>query len=197
MQLTVENIREQIPYYLTQEQQAGLVKALADFPAGMNYYTNKHEADLLQGDCWTSLQLIRFETAERKSVRGIVLSNSCDVAPENRRDTPVQLLFAPIISLDAFAAVLVKQGLQAESIESKLKAIREQKITSIFFLPKGGSLGADYIAVLDDIHSMPAKIFLEDDARTKLGTLSLSGFYLFLLKLSVHFCRFHENVDRD
>lgn len=197
MQLTVESIRDQIPFYLTKEQQEGLVKALADFPAGMNYYTNKHETDLLQGDCWTSLHLFRFETGERKAVRGIILSNSCDVAPENQRDTPVRLLFAPIISLNAFVSLLEKNGLKAASIESKVKAIREQKITSIFFLPRGGALSTDYIAILDDVHAMPSESFFKTGDKAKLATLSLPGFYMFLLKLSVHFCRFHENVVRD
>lgn len=30
----------------------------------------------------------------------------------------------------------------------------------------------------------------------KLVTLSQQGFYMFLLKLSIHFCRFQENIAR-
>ena len=48
--------------------------------------------------------------------------------------------------------------------------------------------------LLDDLHSMP--IELHGQAAEKLFTLSMAGFYLFVLKLSVHFCRLHENVDR-
>ncbi len=197
MQLTVESIQNQIPYYLTRAQKEGLVKALADFPKGMNYYTLKHDSDLLQGDGWTALQAIRFETGERKGVQGLVLSNSCDIDPQNPRAIPVRLVFVPIIKLDAYENLLKGQGIEAGSISRKIGAIREQLVTSMFFLPKGGQLNSDYIAVLDDIHAMPSNAFLNDGARKKVFTLSQAGFYLFLLKLSIHFCRFHENVARD
>lgn len=197
MQLTAENIQQQIPYYLTREQQEGLVKELAGFPAGMNYYTLKHRTDLLQGDGWSHLQVVRFESGERKGVKGIILSNSCDINPENRREFPVRLMFVPILRLEAFKEQLRRVGVSEEVVAAKIGAIREQKVTSIFFLPKGGSLDSDYIAVLDDVHTMPAAVFWTDTSKAKIFTLSLAGFYLFLLKLSVHLCRFHENVDRD
>lgn len=197
MQLSVENIRDQIPYYLTHAQKEGLVKALADFHKGMNYYTIKHGTDLLQGDGWTALQLIRFETGERKGVQGIVLSNSCDIDPANPRAIPLRLMFAPIIKLDAYESILRARGIDDGTISRKINAIREQLVTSMFFLPKGGQLSCDHIAVLDDVHSMPSQTFLGNDARRKVFTLSQAGFYLFLLKLSIHFCRFHENLVRD
>lgn len=197
MQLTAESIQQQIPYYLTQEQQEGLVKELSSFPAGLNYYTIKHRNDLLQGDGWSQFQVIRFESGERKGVKGLVLSNSCDIDPDNPRDLPVRLLFAPIIKLQSFENQLLRVGIPQESVSAKIRAIREQRVTSIFFLPKGGSLDSEYVALLDDVHTMPAAVFWQDAEKTKLFTLSLAGFYLFLLKLSVHLCRFHECVDRD
>ena len=79
MGITVENIKDHIPYYLAQEAKEGLVKALRDFPEKMNYYTTTHPDELLQGDGWNSLDIINVETAERKSIKGIILSNSCDI----------------------------------------------------------------------------------------------------------------------
>ena len=183
MQLTVESIREHIPYYLTREQQDGLLRELAGFPAGMNYYTIKHSTELLQGDGWTPLPVIRFETGERRGVKGIVLSNSCDVDLSNRRDLSVRMVFVPIIRLEAYIKLLRGNGVPDESISGKVRSIKEQKITSIFFLPMGGALDSDYIAVLDDAHTIPTDAFWNDKGRTKLFTLSLSGFYLFLLKV--------------
>ena len=66
----------------------------------------------------------------------------------------------------------------------------------MFYLPKGGALEDEYVALLDDLHSIPAHAFERVAEKKKLFTLSMVGFYLFLLKLSVHFCRFHENVAR-
>jgi hypothetical protein len=197
MDITVEDIKEYIPYYLTQEAKEGLVKALKDFPEKMNYYTSKHQDDLLQGDGWNNLDIINIETAEKKSIQGIILSNSCDISSENTRDIPVHIVFAPIIPLSIYEDLLAKNGIAPDKVSSKINSIKLQKVTSLFFLPKGGYLESDYIAVLDDLHTLPVQLFYKKTDRKKQFTLSQAGFYLFLFKLSIHFCRFHENVFRD
>jgi hypothetical protein len=197
MGITVEDIKEHIPYYLTQEAKEGLVKALKDFPEKMNYYTTKHPNELLQGDGWNSLDIINVETAERKSIKGIILSNSCDIRSENTRDVPARIVFAPILPLSLYEGLLAQSGIDLNKVSSKINSIKLQKVTSLFYLPKGGCLESDYIAVLDDLHTLPVQLFCKKSDRGKQFTLSQAGFYLFLFKLSVHFCRFHENVFRD
>jgi hypothetical protein len=197
MGIMAEDIREHIPYYLTQEAKNGLVKALNDFREKINYYTAKHQDQLLQGDGWNSLDIINIETAERKSIKGIILSNSCDISSENIRDVPAHIVFAPIIPLSLYEDLLARNGVDLEKLSSKVSAIKLQRVTSLFYLPKGGSLESDYIAVLDDLHTVPAVCFYRKPDREKLFTLSQTGFYLFLFKLSIHFCRFHEKVFRD
>lgn len=197
MGIMLEDIKEHIPYYLTQEAKKGLVKALKDFPEKMNYYTTKHQDELLQGDGWNSLDTINLETAERKSIKGIILSNSCDISQGNPRDAPARIIFAPIIPLSLYEALLTKSGIDLEKVSSKVSSIRLQKVTSLFYLPKGGCLESDHIAVLDDLHTLPVQGFFKKTDREKQFTLSQAGFYLFLFKLSIHFCRFHENVFRD
>ena len=197
MGITVEDIKEHIPYYLTQEAKEGLVKALKDFPEKMNYYTTKHPDELLQGDGWNSLDIINIETAERKSIKGIILSNSCDISPENTRDLPARIVFAPIFPLSLYEGLLAQSGIDLNKVSSKISSIKLQKVTSLFYLPKGGCLESDYIAVLDDLHTLPVQLFCKKHDRERQFTLSQAGFYLFLFKLSIHFCRFHENVFRD
>lgn len=196
MVVSPESIQDHLPYYLTREQKEGLVKALAAFPRPIDYYINQHLMEMLQGDGWAGLELIRFEDGARNRIKGIVLSNSCDIDPNNKRDFPARIVFAPIIKLSRFADLLMANGLSQDQVESRFHTIREQKVTSMFYLPKGGELGDEYVALLDDIHTIPARSFNMIDERKKLFTLSLVGFYLFLLKLSVHFCRFHEEVAR-
>jgi hypothetical protein len=196
MEITPESIREQIPYYLTQDQKDGLTKALRDFPADTNYYLHAYENELLQGDGWTKLQVRSFDTGEKKSILGIILSNTCDVAPENKRDFPAKIAFAPIIPLSAYVTLLYRSGINQDQVQNKVSSIREQRVTNIFFLPAGSGLQEDHIALLDDLHTMPAKIFELETEKSKSFTLSLIGFYLFVLKLSVHFCRFHDKVPR-
>lgn len=197
MDLNIDQLKDQIPYYLTREQKDGLIKALSDFPEKMNYYTMLHKEDLLQGDGWSSLTIINFYSCEKKNVKGIIVSNSCDISMENPRDTPPKVIFSPIIKLDGYIQKLKESGLAIHKVEDKLRAIKEQKITSIFYLPKQSILDGDYIALLDDTHSMPAHIFWHNTDKQKIFTLSQVGFYLFIMKLSIHFCRFHENVIRD
>jgi hypothetical protein len=101
------------------------------------------------------------------------------------------------VPLQAFADLLsASSHLQPEQINDKLTSIRKQRITSLFYLPRGGGLDADHIAVLDDLHAIPLATFLEEGERRKLFTLGQMGFYLFLFKLSIHFCRFQEGVIR-
>lgn len=196
MQITTESIKEQIPYYLTQEAKDNLIEALDRFPRQIDYYLDKYWQELLQGDGWTSVEVFRFDDGCRKSVRAILLSNSCDIAAQNKRDLPAKLIFAPIIKLNRYRDLLVAAGLDHQRIESKTTAIKEQKVTSLFYLPKGANLDDDYVALLDDLHTVPFNAFGTKADRHKLFTLDQVGFYLFLLKLSVHFCRFHEEVPR-
>jgi hypothetical protein len=196
MTFTEDSLREQIPYYLTADQKAGFLKALEDFPNNINYYGSGYDDDILQGDGWTKLTVVRFETGDRGSIRGIVLSNSCDVASENKRDFPVNITFAPIVPLDEYRKVLEKAGLDPDTIKHKIAVITDQRVTNIFYLPLGAALEQDHIALFGDIHSMPAKAFEVEQAKSKLFTLNLAGFYLFIFKLSIHFCRFHENLAR-
>lgn len=197
MGLTLDDIKEYIPYYLTQEAKQGIVKALGDFPEKINYYTIRSENDLLQGDGWSCLDVMDIETGKHKAVKGIVLSNSCDVSIENARSLPAKIVFAPIIPLHLYKELLVRRGVVEDAVFSKIDAIKSQKVSSIFYLPKGGCLDCDYIAVLDDLHSLPLNFFSRKCDKKRQFTLSQVGFYLFLFKLSIHFCRFHENVLRD
>jgi hypothetical protein len=197
MELSGESIGTYIPYYLTQGDKDALVRALADFDS-IVYYKRLDHPTALQGDGWSSLQLLKYETGEKKKVRGIILSNSCDIDPSNKRDIPGRLLFAPIIRLKSYGELLNQAGISKEKIASKFDSIRKQFVSTLFYLPVGEALDDEYIALLDDIHSIPQSVFLEEKERKKLFTLSLPGFYLFILKLSIHFCRFSdEGVTRN
>lgn len=145
---------------------------------------------------WTSVEVIRFDDGDRKFVRAVLLSNSCDIAAENKRDLPAKLTFATIIKLNRYLDLLKSAGLDYQQIKSKITAIKEQRVTSLFYLPKGANLDDEYVALLDDLHTVPFNAFRLKADRQKLFTLDQVGFYLFLLKLSVHFCRFHEEVPR-
>jgi hypothetical protein len=192
-----EQIAIFLPSYLSSDEQNNLFAQLKEFPHNKNFYlpTSSFPNDVLQGDGWKGFIAINFDTTEKKAVTGIVLSNSCDIDPANKRDHPPNILFAPIISLQKYAALLFDSGKNAAAINDKLSDIRAQKTTSIFYLPEFGDTIGESIVLLDDVHRHPAPHFYKTK-RNKIFTLNQYAFYIFLIKLSIHLTRLGERVHR-
>jgi hypothetical protein len=202
MNLDAETLIQQIPYYLTAEDQKVLLDELKAISCGgtakylLSTYQDSFKEMMLQGDGWRGFQLFLFETGERRSVRGVVLSNSCDVDPNNPREVPARVIFAPLVKLAVFKALLNTSGIGADRVADKIAAIKAQKTSNIFYLPADGVLEEDYVVRFDDAHNMPVAAHTVSSDREKLFTLSNTGFYMLVFKLSVHFCRFQEKVNR-
>lgn len=202
MNFDVQSLQQQLPYYLTAEDRQALVDELKALSQGgaadyfLSPYQDTFKADILQGDGWRGFQLFKFDTGERRSVQGLVMSNSCDVDPGNQRDVPARVLFAPLVKLAAYERMLRASSIGKQKVDEKLASIRAQKTTNVFYLPAGGPLTEDHVVRFDDAHSMPVAAHVLAEDRDKLFTLSNTGFYMLVLKLSVHFCRLHERVNR-
>ncbi|GBF26240.1 hypothetical protein MnTg02_01277 [bacterium MnTg02] len=203
MTFDVETLQKQIPYYLTASDQEALVAQLKAFNSGispdyfLSSYNDNFKENMLQGDGWRGFELFLFESGERRSVQGLVLSNSCDIDPTNKREVPARVVFAPIVKLSTYEKLLEKSHISAERVDAKIASIKDQKTTNIFYLPASGPIQEDYLVRFDDVHSMPTAAHKEKSACEKLFTLSMVGFYLLVLKLSVHFCRLEEQVQRN
>lgn len=190
----LSEIGRYLPEYLSPENKQRLVEGLKDFPNNFQYYLyDRFMGELLQGDLWSEFVVIDFDSGQRKSVKGIVLSNSCDVDESNERPVPTKVSFVPLINLNKLEQLLLSKRSQ-QQVENILSEIRNQKMTSFFYLPAGYGVEDEMVALLSDVHSMPLVRFKE--ATSKITTLSQQGFYMFLLKLSIHFCRFQEGVER-
>lgn len=196
MNLDFDTLKAHIPPYLTLPMQQGLIEELKRFPHNVNYYTDHYKNELLQGDGLTKLPIIDVGTAQRSDVFGVVLSNSCDVDPINKRLRPARLVFAPLIPLNKYYDLLRGSGVSQDRIDSQMQSIRSQHVTNVLYFPRSSSLSDEFIAYLDDIHNIPLST-VNSIQPPKIFTLSQIGFYLFSIKLSVHFCRFHENILRD
>ena len=137
-----------------------------------------------------------FETAERRSISGIVVSNSCDIDEENKSLRDRNVVFAPIIPLAAYEARLRRLvDVSAERVESHLDAVRKQNKTEIFYLPES-STTPELIVQFDDIAAQPLGNFAQVDDRRRLFRLNDYGFYVFLMKFSISFNRFGEELER-
>jgi hypothetical protein len=200
MSFDPETFKQSIPYYLTADPaQKKLLDELAALTSGVQkgyYLSAKHDpfgVEMLQGDVWPGLKIFSFDSGDRREIKGIVLSNSCDISAENQRIIPPKITFAPIIKLSSLERRFSDSGLKPDKIAPRMQSIRSQSVSNMFFLPADGPLDDEYVALLSDIHSMPVKAHRDVG---KIFTLSMAGFYLFVFKLSVHFCRLQENVDR-
>lgn len=192
-----DQIRLFLPKYLTEQQSRTLFSELGRFPSNYQFYTFRSDLqnELLQGDGWRGFVAIDFYSGAKKEVSGVVLSNSCDVSSENERTLPVNILFAPLIELQKYEASLLASGKSESQVSQTLSTIRKQYVSSIFYLPTCSNLIQESIIVLDDIHAHPLQDFFARD-RASLFTLNQYAFYVFLIKLSIHFSRFGEGVQR-
>lgn len=193
----VDDLRQHFPDYLSSDKKEKLADALDSFDSSSSpLYTTQSVEDLLQGDIWSGFEIVEFESGERRWIKGIVLSNSCDVSTDNSRHTPPNIVIAPVVKLSSLRRVLEEHGIEKNSIDSKIQAIERQMVTSIFFLPQAFCLPEPHVVLLDHLHSVPLGVFEKREDRSRVLSLNLLGFYIFIFKLSVHFCRMHENVDR-
>lgn len=196
MEFDLQNVDAFLAPYITRERRPGFLASLKDFPTLHAMFTGLNDPEPLQGDCWAGVPVYNFETGERKPVKAVLLSNSCDVTAENERATPVNLCFAALISLTKYQESLLAAGFPADRVDNHLADVRAQKVSSLFYFPPSQFDDRELIAVMDLIHTVPASYFANRTDFHRIFSLSDVGFWLFVFKLSFHFCRLHEKVNR-
>ncbi len=149
----------------------------------------------MQGDGWRGFGAIDFHSLDRKTLSGLVLSNSCDLSLENTRATTPNVTFVPIMRLRKYLTALEANGHNEQQTAGVAASIRRQEVTSVMHLPAINSQMEESLAVFGDVRSQPLDHFMAGE-RSLLFRLSDFGFYLFLFKLSIHFTRMLEGVDR-
>ncbi|HEA50960.1 hypothetical protein LCGC14_0617100 [marine sediment metagenome] len=197
MTFSPEDLATQLPLHLFKDRADGFLKELKSFLEGKTVplFCETDEKQWIQGDGARSLPIVDIRSMQRESVTGIILSNTCDISPGNPRDLPAKLTFAPIIALSVFESFLAKAGVNSAKIISKFNDIRAQRVTNLMYLPEGFGVAEDSIALLDDLHSIPIEL-VPSVGEKRVFSLSQIGHYLFLFKLSFHFCRVHEGLVR-
>ena len=189
-----EQSRLCFPPYLFAETKRELFSELLKFPENRSFYSNREDLseELFQGDGWKGFIAINFQTGERRTVSGAILSNSCDIDLRNVRSLPVNVLFAPLIELQKYTNALHILGKRDDQIKNTITDIKRQHVTNVFYLPECPGFIPESLILLDDIHAHPLQDFIVQP-RKSLFTLNLYGFYIFLIKLSIHFTRFQKD----
>lgn len=191
-----------LPKYLSAESYKKLLEELKSFPSNIDsrFYTStlKEEKNIFQGDCLEGLPIYDLSKSIPKDVSAIILSNTCDIDPANPRLFNSSIVYAPIIDLQKYRSTLLESGAPNLKVENHLSAIKSQAISQILYLPENGDAMKESVVFLDRLHSLPMNYIASEKLLEKRrSTLSNYGAYLFLFKLSVHFSRIQDQVDRD
>lgn len=200
--MNFDEIKLYLPKFLSSESEKQLFEGLRDFPQNLDsrLYTSalKNSKNIFQGDGIKDLLVINLPNTTVKEVKSMIFSNTCDVDTSNIRNFQSQIVYAPIFSLQKYKQSLIDNSSKNESeISSHIKAIKEQRITQIFYLPKINNIIEDSIIFLDRVNNCSQDFIKSKDLiKDRLFTLSDYGSYLFVLKLSIHFSRIKDNVDR-
>lgn len=199
-----EDIRRYLPQYLSEESVEGLLQEIKKFPNNINdiFYTYKlkNENIVFQGDALKDLPVANLPEPIIKETPSIVLSNTCDLDLTNKRVFNSQICYAPIFNFEKYISILQnsKKFKDPASLNNHIDLIKKQYITQILYLPIGGNLDYEGIVFLDRINNCHNTFIDREQLSSKrLFTLSNYGFYLLLTKISIHFTRLKEKVDRD
>ncbi|MGC9353913.1 MAG: hypothetical protein ACP5D9_08750 [Mariniphaga sp.] len=212
---TLELIRTFLPKYLIPELQENLFKTVQEyFPFSTDpnlIYSNLPDLEYYyQGDCLIDIPFSSFNQGSFNTayISGIIVSNSCDISPDNDRIETPYIQFSSVFSLEEYISLLRKREISEKRIESFIENLKGNRISNLFYLPEkknGNNILLEESFVRFDMNvTLPVSIFNGDNYNNnyapdgdRLFSFSNYGFYLFLIKLSVHYCRFREGVFRN
>lgn len=209
---TPEDFSLFLPSYLTTEEKGRLNQALQQFKEekgklwhqrhNTHFYAQKNFDFFLQGDL---LSQIRYPTWNNQTkifdkvyIDAIILSNTCDLDLTNDRTITKEIVLAPIT---IYSKYIDKLALRlGKTVPLSLEeSIKSQIYSSLFYLPKTLTNPIDYVCHLDKAFWFPTEelhSYLPDIEQTRIASLDYFGYYLFLVKLSYHFCRLPEEKQR-
>jgi len=198
------NLENYLPRYLSDESNDSLIQNLHQFPDNIDerFYINFPDLIVLQGDGYRNLLIINLPSREIQPGNGIIISNTCDLFNSDRKLYDVDFTYAPIINFAKFSNLLTETYSgdpdKLKKIDSTLISIKQQHVSNIFFLPANHYFN-ESIVFLDKLISCNVQhinqcINIEED---RLFSLSQYAHYLLLFKMSFHFSRIKEKIDRD
>jgi len=200
--MKLEDFKLYLPKFLSAESEKELFNSLKDFPKNIDsrIYTNYlSNSDIIyQGDGISDMLFVNLPSSEIKAIPSMILSNTCDIDLVNVRNFPSQVVYAPIFNISKYQEALYKNSKKTkEQIDSHINSIKNQEITQVFYLPKVEGKIDDSIVFFDRVCNFPNKLISRENLKEKrLFTLSDYGSYLFILKLSIHFTRIQDKVER-
>lgn len=200
--MKLDDFKIYLPKFLSASSDKELFNSLKDFPNNVDtrIYTNYlSDTDIIyQGDGLNDMLFVNLPNSDIKPVPSMILSNTCDIDLENVRNFPSQVVYTPIFNLTKYQKTLYNNSQKTkEQIDTHIQSIKNQEVTQIFYLPKVEEKIDDSIVFFDRVCNYPNKLISRDNLKDRrLFTLSDYGAYIFLLKLSIHFTRIQDKVER-
>ena len=208
-------ITEYLPRYLSNDKQKSLFASLkSEFPFSKNpekvYKELQDKSVFYQGDAIIDIPFSRLNVQEKKfdlkTLTGAIISNTCDIASTNKRNITPYVNLAAIHRIDEFSAYLKSTNISDLKITEFVENIRNNIVSTLFYLPEIKSNGTiifhESFIRFDETTSLSIEFLNEGkfdknyirNNGDRVYSFSNYGFYLFLFKLSVHFCRIRESV---
>jgi hypothetical protein len=201
MELSQDEICRHLPEYLSPDDKTKLFDELKSFPENIDgrIYTSHPKLSneiIYQGDIISSQPVVFLPDDTIKMKQVFVISNTCDIDLSNKRIKTPRVVYCPIILFQAYSQLIHDYYDTYEAAQDHLNTIKKQRITSMFYLPEYGDV-KESIVLFDatNNHRLDAPQ-LEDMLDKRVVSLANYGFYLFLVKLSIHFTRIEERVNR-
>ena len=203
-------IEHLFPDYLTTTEKGRMLQALEQFKYAnskgkwsskiySHFYAPSTYSYFLQGDLVREIRYPDWNSEEKVFERtytdALILSNTCDLDVSNIRKAHKQVVLAPIIEMEQYLEEISNE----QGVEEMVKSIKAQTTSNILYLPPNIMNGKDYICHLDKAFWFPTQelhTYLSDIAQNRIASLDYFGYYLFLVKLSYHFCRLPEEKQR-
>lgn len=200
--MKIEDFKIYLPKFLSAVSDKELFEGLREFPYNLDsriYTDYLSDSEIIyQGDALQDMLVVNLPDATIKPVTSMILSNTCDIDLQNERNFPSQIVYAPIVNLNKYKDTLYKKSEKShEQIDSHILSIQKQEITQIFYLPKLNGRLEESMVFFDRVCNFPNKLIDRESIKEKrVFTLSDYGAYLFILKLSIHFTRIQDKVER-
>ncbi len=197
-----EELKLYLPKYLSTASDQKLFEDLKSFPENIDdrIFSNlvMNENIVYQGDGFEDFLVINLPDPKIEKAKVVIFSNTCDIDIANERIYSSSICYAPIINLEKYVEKLYARNFDPQRITQFVQSVKKQMISTVFYLPVCEKLSYDSFVFLDKINSCSGTSIPRLDLNNKrLFTLSNYGLYLFLFKLSVHFSRIREGIDRN
>lgn len=197
MPFTAEEIRVLLSEHLLKDNLDSAVEEIQAMQDGRGMIAVDHELPILQGDVFDGVPCVvrGAGVLSLEPKRVLLISNSCDATADNPRPIPLDLTVAPVLRLSRYHQMLVDNGVAETKANDVIRAIKRQEKTNIVYLPAGGGLEEEMVALLDRVQSV-SNVDFDSSSPRRLAVLTQRGYWILLVKLSMHFSRPHEGVER-